>query len=400
MKTWQKDYSTAVIRKWLPDLTYPPFHKHDVNFISQAEISRMYRSIEKKEINNSSCNVPTAKENSHQMSSASVLNYNRKLTKGSMRRFSSSSLSFINYKSKNNEALNSNKKRTTSDTLIITEDNWIQQISFKIKSIFTDVHAKIRSYSTNMLDLYRLQNEKILISNVISNNISLFSSKENCGSKSSIRQKIQAFCEQHKKSLKKMGKDDVCKKKENCCTTEKKKKENMCGKKANHVVSCKREENSCGRKDPCKPKRNDTCNKKDPCKQKKNDTCNKKPKKNDFCGTKKEQPCTKRHEDPCQHEEIMKPECRRNNKDPCELQELSKTLQDIFKHEYRYIKKNGNDFNNEHETDTCNEEIHVKKPDCPEIRKVDPCHKKKDECSPVKKAPGCSDNPKPKNNCG
>ncbi|KAL6420193.1 hypothetical protein ACFW04_013816 [Cataglyphis niger] len=365
MKTWQRDYSTAAIRKWLPDLTYPPYHKHDVNFISQAEISRMYQSIEKKEINNSSWNVPTAKENSHQMSPASLLNYNRKLTKGS--KFSSSSLGFINYKSKNNKASNSKNKRSTSDTLIITEENWIQQISFKIKSIFTDVHTKIRSYSTNMLDLYPLKNEKILISN----NIILSSSKD-CGSKSSIRQKIQAFCEQHKKSLKKMGKDDVCKKKDNCCATEKKKNENMCGKKEKHVISCKREENSCSStKNSCKSKRNDTCNKKDPCKQNKNNNC----------GTKKEQFCTKRQEDPCKgEEEIRNNSCSRNKKDPCELEELSQTLQDIFKHEYRYIKKDEN-LNDMQENNTCKEE----KPDCSETRKINPCHQKKNDCSPVKK---------------
>lgn len=409
MKTWQKDYSTVVIRKWFPDLMYPSFYKHDVNFILQAKIPKMYRSIKKKKINNSFWNVPIAKENNHQVLPTSLLNCDRKLAKRSMRKFrnilnieirgkaekstncwmipaallsnkskllyeiyshiqfSTFSLNFINHKVKNNHgvvASNSNRKRTMSDTLnIIEEEKWIQQIFFKIKSVFTDVHAKIRSYSTATLDLYCSENtfagnEKIPVTDIIFNNIILFSSRD-CESKSSIRKKIQAFCARREKSpRKKLDKDDICKKRErSCIMSERKcqKREKMYGKKEidcskrgkqtfkkQKVVSCKRRKSSCDKNVRDCHKTRKVESQKDRCKQKKNDITRT---KNDLC---KRQYCM-------------------------EQEQIS------YKQQEKDICKN-------------KKKEEIKKPDCSEIKKIKPCEKK--ECPTVEKAPGCSENEK------
>nr|XP_012214529.1 PREDICTED: uncharacterized protein LOC105667358 [Linepithema humile] len=162
--------------------------------------------------------------------------------------------SYFSIKCKNNDilvALNRNSKAITGDTLnTVEEENWIQRISCKIKSILPDLHAKIRSRSTTVLNLYYSENifavnESIPISEVISNRI-FFASKD-CDSKSSIRRKIEEFCIQRKKSFrKKADKDDICKKRERSCKTAEKK--------------CQKKEKTCGKKEiDCSKRRKQTC---------------------------------------------------------------------------------------------------------------------------------------------
>lgn len=460
MTIWQRDYSTIVIHKRFPNLMCSPFY--DINFILQAKIDRF---IKKKKINNSSRNISIAKENHHQMLPTSLLKYNKKLTKGLVRKFRnifpniktlgrmkksinywvipeallnnkfklshdiysdikffSFSLNCINYKDKNNLeviAFNSNNEKITgNNTLnIIEEENWIQQTSFKIKSILMNVCAKTRSYSTTTLDVYYSENmfamnEKISVSDIIFNNIILFGSKD-CDSKTSFREKIQAFCAKQKKSLrKKVDKDDICKKREtSCITSERKcqKREKMCEKKK---IDCsKREKRTCKeqkiiscekKKSPCEKDVHD-CHKirkvkfqEDRCKQKKNDTSRTK----DLC---KKQHCMKQEQtshkekDPCKKEkkeEIKKPDypeikiitiCEekekidtfRTKKDLCTEQQVKQ--EQISKRQ---------------EIDLCKEKKkeEIEKSDCSKIKEFKPCEKK--ECPPVKKAPPCPENEK------
>jgi len=459
MTIWQRDYSTAVIHKWFPNLMCSPFH--DIHYILQRKIDRL---IKKKKINNSSWNIPIAKQNNHQMLPASLLKYNKNLTKGLMRKFrnispniktrgrtekstnywmipevllsnkpkllhdiyshikfSSFSLNCINYKDKNNleVAFNSNNKKKTSNTLnIIEEENWIQQISFKIKSIFTNVYAKIRSYST--LDLYYSENmfatnEKILVFDIISNNIILFASKD-CESKTSFRKKIEAFCAKQKKSLrKKVDKDDICKKREtSCITSERKcqKREKMCEKKKidcskrgkrtckeQKVVSCKRKKSSCEKDVRDCHKTRKMKSQEDRCKQKKNDTSRTK----DLC---KKQHCMEQEQtshkekDLCKKEkkeEIKKLNCSKIKKiKPCEKKEknyTSRTKENLCTEQQM---KQEQISDKRQEIDLCKKKKkeEIEKSDCSDskIKKIKPCEKK--ECPPVKKALHCPENEK------
>lgn len=405
---------------WFPDLMYPLFHKNDVNFILQTKIpKKMYRSIERKKINNSFKYLSIAKEN-NQVSPKSLSNYDGEPAERSMRKFrnipnieirekaeksitywmipavllnnnskllyklyhikfSTFSLNFMNNKNKNNHevlvASNSNSKMTTSDTLnIIKEENWIQQISFKIKSIFT-AHVKIRSYLSAILNPYSLENtfavnERIPVSDIIFSSKVLFASKE-CESKFDIRKKIQEFCaQQKKKSLrKKIDKDDICKKRERSCVMSEKKekcqkgemyekKEIDCSKrgtrtfKEQNVVSCGRRKSSCDKNVRDCHKTRKAESQADRCKQKKND---------DTSRTRK---------DLCKRQDIMKQE-----QIPYKQQE-----QDLCKKEKREKKE---------EKEKIEE---IKKPACSEIKQVKPCEKK--DCLTVKKAPGCPENEK------
>lgn len=457
MTIWQRDYSTAVIHKWFPSLMCSTFH---TNFILQAKIDRL---IKKKKINNLSWNIPIAKENNHQMLPTSLLKYNKKLTKGLMRKFRNIfpdietrertekstncwvipaallsnkpkllydicsllhikfSLNFINYKNKNNlevVAFNNNNKKMTSDTLnIIEKENLIQQLSFKIKSILVNVHDKIRSYSTTMLDLYCSEifatNEKIPVFDIIFNNIILFTSKD-CKSKNSFRKKIQAFCAKQKKSLrKKVDKDNICKKRETSyITLERKcqKREKTCEKKKidcskrgkqtckeQKVVSCKRKKNSCNKDVRDCHKTRKVRSQENRCKQKKNDISKTKDLyRKQHC---MEQEQTHKEKDLCKKEE--KEEIKKPNRSEIKKIKLSKkkekndtsrTKEDLCTEQRRVQQEQIS--NKRQEIDLCKKKKNekIEKSDCSKIEKIKPCEKK--ECPPVKKAPHCPENEK------
>lgn len=462
MTIWQRDYSTVVSHKWFPSLMCSTFH---IKSILQAKIDRL---IKKKKINNLSWIYP--KENNHQMLPISLLKYNKKLTKGSMGKFrnissnietrgrmkkstnrwmisaallsnkpkllrdicsrikfSSFSLNFINYKDKNNlemVAFKNNNKKMTSDTLnIIEEENWIQQLSFKIKSILTNVHAKIQLYSTTMLDLYCSEifatNKKIPVIDIIFNNIILFASKD-CESKPSYWKKIQEFYAKQKKSLrKKVDKNDICKKRETSyITLERKcqKREKMCEKKKidcskrgkrtckeQKVISCKRRKSSCDKDVRGCYKTRKVKSQENRCKQKKNDASRTKDlykkqhcmeqeqthKEKGLC--KKEEKKEKEEIKTLDHSEIKKIKlCEKKEKNDISTQQGTK--EDLYTEQH--CVKQEQISNKRQERDLCKKKRNekIEKSDCSKIEKIKPCEKK--ECPPIKKIPDCSENRK------
>ncbi|XP_011063395.1 PREDICTED: uncharacterized protein LOC105151402 [Acromyrmex echinatior] len=462
METWQRDYAVP-IRKWFFDLTYPSFQEYDLNFIPEAKIAKKDRSIKKtRKIEHLSYSAFVAKENNHQLLPTFLLNHGEKPARRLMKKFRNdsilpnrdarckgtekstdwsisavllnnklrllheiygriifplSSLNFINYKRENNREVGSFNRdsETTDDTLnVVEQENWIRRTCSKIKSILPDLQAKIRFHSTTASDSYCSENifvvnQVISFSDIISNAI-LFTSRDDEADKSraGIRRKIEEFCMQRKKTLKKNKENDMCKKREKLYEKrdrecQKKEKKTACtgkikwaGKKQN-AVSCNKKKSSCNEKyprdchipceaeiqeDPCKPKK-DTCRtKEDPCERKveiREDPC--KPKK-DICKTE---------EDPCAGPHSFKQEqtpyklhdaspCRLDvpkiKEDPCAGPHSTKQEQTCYElHDAspcRLDKKK--DIKKKEE---------IKKPDCSQIKYVDPCEKK--TCPPVKK---------------
>lgn len=456
MKTWQRDYPTVAIRKWFPGLMYPSFQEHDLNFIPEAKISKKLRPIKKmKKIRHLSCDAPFTKENNHQSLPTSLLNHGEKPARRLMKKFrnvgvpsniearcrtaekstdwvipsvllnnklrllyetyscinfSSSSLNFTNRKRENNRevvSLNRDSETITDNTLnVVEQENWIQRICSKIKSILPDLHAKIRLHSTTASDSYCSENifavnQVIPFSDIISNNAILFASKdcEDDRPKIGIREKIQEFCMQRKRSLKKnRDKNDICQKRQKCNTERKcQKRENICERKKidcserrkrtgdrQNVVSCKRRKNSRDKENArdCRKTRERKVEvQEDSCKQKKDDTSR----------TKK---------DPCSGQSPMKQKetlYKLHNTDPCRVDKKeeieTKELHDTDP--CRLDKKKEIEKKEWHDTDPCKldkkKEIEkkeeTKKPDCEEIKKVDLCKKK--TCPTVKRAPDC-----------
>ncbi|KAG5307153.1 JANA protein, partial [Acromyrmex insinuator] len=426
METWQRDYAVP-IRKWFFDLTYPSFQEYDLNFIPEAKIAKKDRSIKKtRKIEHLSYSAFVAKENNHQLLPTFLLNHGEKPARRLMKKFRNdsilpnrdarckgtekstdwsisavllnnklrllheiygriifplSSLNFINYKRENNREVGSFNRdsETTDDTLnVVEQENWIRRTCSKIKSILPDLQAKIRFHSTTASDSYCSENifvvnQVISFSDIISNAI-LFTSRDDEADKSrtGIRRKIEEFCMQRKKTLKKNKENDMCKKREKLYEKrdrecQKKEKKTACtgkikwaGKKQN-AVSCNKKKSSCNEKYPrdchipCEAEIQE-----DPCKPKK-DTYVPKIKEDPCAGphsTKQEQTCYELHDaSPCRldkkkdikkKEEIKKPDCS----------------------QIKYV-------------DPCKKKEEIKKPDCSQIKYVDPCEKK--TCPPVKK---------------
>ncbi|XP_067211163.1 putative autophagy-related protein 11 isoform X1 [Linepithema humile] len=325
--------------------------------------------------------------------------------------------SYFSIKCKNNDilvALNRNSKAITGDTLnTVEEENWIQRISCKIKSILPDLHAKIRSRSTTVLNLYYSENifavnESIPISEVISNRI-FFASKD-CDSKSSIRRKIEEFCIQRKKSFrKKADKDDICKKRERSCKTAEKKcqkKEKTCGKK--EIDCSKRRKQTCEeqRKVSCKKRKGldkdvRDCRKtremkpqEEPSKEYKD--CDTSKTKEDFCQRQRrveqtQTSCAKSatikqtEKDICKKSEEDEYQRSYDENDKCTKEKKRRKEED----EKASCKQKQKETCQEKKKTDCEEEKKSKKSECSEIRKIDLCKKK--ECPPVTKAPSCSD---------
>ncbi|KYM98263.1 Sex-regulated protein janus-A, partial [Cyphomyrmex costatus] len=492
MKTWQRDYATIPICKWFSDLTYPSFQEYDLNFIPEAKFAKKHRSIEKtRKIRHLSCSALVAKENDHQLLPTSLFNRGKKparlmkkfrnvsilpnievrckgaekstdwsiphtevLLNNKLRllheiygriKFPLSSLNFINYKRENNGeviSVNCDSETMTDDTLnVVEQENWIQRTCSKIKSILLNLHAKIRFHSTTASDSYCLENifvvnQVIPFSDIISNNI-LFASKdfEVDKPKAGIRRKIQEYCMQRKRTLKKnRAKNDICKRREKSCgkmEDKYQKREKICEKKKTdcsgrikwagkrqNVVSCKRRKSSCDKKytrDCRKPRERKVEIQEDPCKPKKDDIPRT---EKDLC---REQPRERKVEvqkAPCKKE---KDDTSRTEADPCSKSHSLKQEQTCYElhdaspcrlEKKRDIKKK--DGYELHDTSPCRlekkkdiktkeepekkKEIkkkeEIKKPDCSEIKKVDPCEKK--PCPTVKKLPECSDDTKRK----
>lgn len=460
MKTWQRDYATILIRKRFSDLTYPSFQEYDLNFIPEAKIAKKHRSIKKtRKIEHLSCSALIAKENNHQLLPTSLLNHGENPARRLMKKFRNvsilpniearckgaekltdwsilavllnnklrllheiygrikfplSSLNFINYKRENNREVVSfdrDSETMTNDTLnVVEQENWIRRTYFKIKSILPDLHAKIRFHSATASDSYCSENifvvnQVIPFSDIISNNAILFASKDYEADKprTGIRRKIQEFCMQRKRTLKKnREKNDICKKREKSCEKRETEKRTDCsgrikwaGKRQN-VVSCKRRKSSCDKKysrdcrkprerreeiqeDPCKPKKDDTSRtEKDPCRVQPRER--KVEIQEDPCKKKKDD-TSRTEEDPCSGPLSMKQEqtyYELHDASPCRTEKKK----DIKKKEEPEKKKE------------IKKKEEIKKPDCLEIKKVDPCKKK--PCPAVKKLPECSDDTKGK----
>ncbi|TGZ37533.1 Sex-regulated protein janus-A [Temnothorax longispinosus] len=427
VKTWQRGYATVAIRKCFSDLMYPSFQEHYLTVIPKVKISKKHRSIKTaRKITYSSCGALIAKENNRQSLLMSLLNHGEKPARRLMKKFRnagvpsniearcravekltdwmipealsnnklrllrkiysrmkfpSSSLNFINHKRENNrEAIlfNCDSGTMTDDTLnVVEQENWIKRTCSKIKSILPDLHAKIRLHSTIASDSYCSENifavnQVIPFSDIISNSVILSASKdcEDDRPKDSIRKKIQEFCMQRKKSLRKnRDENDICKKRERCKTTKGKyqEREKICEKRKRIDCSEKRKQAAkrqdvdiCkGRKSSCDKKSVRDCRKtrerkvevqEDPCKRKKDDI-------------------SRTGEDPGRGQRPVKQEqtfYELHDPDPCraDKKEAIKKKDEIKKEEIKRKEE-------------------IKKPDCSETKKVEPCEKKM--CPPVKK---------------
>ncbi|XP_011874124.1 PREDICTED: uncharacterized protein LOC105565488 [Vollenhovia emeryi] len=421
VKIWQRGYATVAIRKCFSHLMYPSFREYYLNFAPEVKMSKKHRSIkETRKIRHSSCSALAAKENNRQSWPTSLLNRGQKPARRLMMKFGNvgvppnveaycravekltdriipevlsnnklrllhkiysrakfpSSLSnFVNHERENNRevvSFNCEGKTMTHDTLnVVEQENWIQQTCSKIKSILPDLHAKIRLHSTIALDSYCSENifavnHAISFSDIISNSAIHFASKdcEDDKPKIDIRKKIQEFCMQRKRTLKKnRDKNDICKKREKCETKRK------CSKREQ---ICERRRIDCSESRKRTDKRQDVV----PCKERKR-SCDKKSVRD--CHKTRERKM-KVQEEPCK--QVKKDDISRVEEDPYRGQRPMKQEETLYKL---------------HDTSPCRsekkEEIkekeEIKKPDCTEIKKVDPCEKK--TCPTVKKAPECSD---------
>lgn len=421
VKTWQRGYATVAIRKCFSDLMYPSFQKHYRNFIPEVKILKKHQSIgNTREIRHSSCSALVVKENNRQSLPMSLLNHGEESARRFMKKFKnvgilpniearcravekladwlipevlsnnklrllhkiysgtkfpSSSLNVINDKCENNRevgSFNRDSETMTDGTLnVVEQENWIQRTCSKIKSILPDLHAKIRLHSTTASESYCSENsfavnQLIPFSDIISNSAILFASKdyEDDKPKINFRKKVQEFCMQRKRSLKRnRDKNDICKKRERCKTMKQKcqKREKICERKRidcsekrkrRNVVSCERRKTSCDKesvRDCRKTHEQKIKDQEDPCK----------PKKDDISRTE-EDPC--RGQPPVKQEETF---YKLHDFDPCRL-------------EKKEVKKK--------------EEI--KTPDCSKIKEVESCEKK--TCPTVKKVPECSEDKKEK----
>ncbi|XP_036139349.1 uncharacterized protein LOC118644599 [Monomorium pharaonis] len=358
-------------------------------------------------------------------------------------RFPLSSLNFTNKKRENNRVavlFNRDSETMTGDTLnVVEQENWIQRTRTKIKSILPDLHAKIRLRSTAASDSYCLENifavnQMIPFSDIISNRAILFAPKdcEDDKPKPSIRKRVEEFCKLRKRTLKdpedekpKAGirekiqklykqrkgttlekdrdKNDICKKRERSCKTRERiyqKKEETCGRKkidcSERIKRAERRQNIvCGKerrspRDCRKTRERKTEIQEDQCRQKKDDTF----RREDLCKDRKStRDCRKTRErkaeiqeDPCQQKK--EDNMSRTEEDPCREQRPVKPEQTCYKlHDAAPCRLDKKEEIKEKEVTKKKEDI--KKPDCSEIKKVDPCEKK--TCPSVKKVPECSE---------
>ncbi|KYM76362.1 hypothetical protein ALC53_13389 [Atta colombica] len=468
MKIWQRNYDTVPICKWFFDLMYPSSQEYDLKFIPEAKIAKIDRSIKKRTkkieyLSYSTFATYVAKKN-NQLLLTFLLNHGEKPARRLMKKFRNvsilpnieahckgaekstdwsipeillntklkllhefyariifplSSLNFINYKRENNrevDSFNHDSETMTDDTLnVVEQENWIRRTCSKIKSILPDLQAKIRFHSTTHSDSYCSENifvvNQVPFFDIISNNAILFAKDYKADKqKVGIRRKIQEFCMQRKRTLKKnIENNDFCnKKEESCeereiehkCQNREKRKIKCTGKKQN-VLSYKGRNNSCNKKysrnwrkscepkaeiqeDPCKPKKDIPRIEKDPCHEQprerkeeiQEDLCKKK--KDDPCKIK-EDPC-KTKEDPCKTKEDpckTKEDFYKIKEDPCKTKEDPCRISNIFEQEQTYYEL--------HDISPCRKKNDIKKKE--EI--------KKPECRPVKKLE-CSDNTKEK----
>jgi len=456
---------------------YPSSQKYDLKFIPEAKIAKKDRSIKKtRKIEHLSYNIfatYVAKEN-NQLLPTFLLNHGEKPARRLMKKFRNvsilpnieahckgaeklpdwsipeillntklkllhefygriifplSSLNFINYKRENNREVDSfshDSETMTDDTLnVVEQENWIRRTCSKIKSILPDLQAKIRFHSTTS-DSYCSENifvvNQVPFFDIISNNAILFAKDYKADKqKVGIRRKIQEFCMQRKRTLKKNTENnDFCNKKKksreereienNCQNREKRtdgnrkikctgKKQNVLSYKGRNKKYSRNWRKSCEPKaeiqeDPCKPKKDIPRIEKDSCheqprerkveiqedlrKKKKDDSCKTKEDlyktKEDFCKTKEDPYKTK--EDPCKTKEDpykTKEDPCKTKKDPYKTKEDPCRISNIFKQEQAYYEL--------HDISPCRKKNDIKKKE--EIKKPD--------CRPVKKLE-CSDN--------
>lgn len=324
-----------------------------------------------------------------------------------------SSINYINYKSNNNGivALNHNSEKMSHD--IAEEENWIERASSKFKSILSDLHAKMRRRSTTVSDSCYSENvvavnEAILVSDVLSDGTILFAPKD-CDSKSSIRSKIEEFCAQRKKFLRRrVEEDDICKKRERSCKTAEKKyqgREKICLRKGTDCSERKRQTCQKRRKLSCERRTSSYDKEGSPdCRETRKEVSRQRPCKGHkipFDRIKKES-CAGDHS-----AESRRTSCEQQwlKKDSCEKSDESRYQRSSCrKHKKRAKDKECKEDTGAREGAlckggkgrrrcenrkkmTCKEKKGEEDRGCPSIKEIKPCSKK--ECPPVTKVPGC-----------